>query len=229
MAVDPHELAPGIWCWQTRRYGWDDDRDFRAWDLHHAVVTDDAVVLVDPSELSAATGLDDWLAETVEGRSLHVAMTDGTDQWSTGEGYCRTHGGTVWGTPKTADRLADPSLLQVLETGIPGPAGVVALEIGEPVRLERPLWFPALATLVFGEIVARAPNPGDELRVWEQDIVDERVERWFRHGIAPTFDGLLRLPVERILMSHGDAVEHDAAGALRRAVDAGPWSHRAVV
>jgi glyoxylase-like metal-dependent hydrolase (beta-lactamase superfamily II) len=87
------------------------------------------------------------------------------------------------------------------------PAGVeVALEAWE----ERAYWIPEHAALVFGDLVL-ARDGGLELpRTW---IGDERYDE-VREGLRP----LLELPVERMLVTHGEPVLEGGRDALARAL-----------
>jgi glyoxylase-like metal-dependent hydrolase (beta-lactamase superfamily II) len=87
------------------------------------------------------------------------------------------------------------------------PAGVeAALEAWD----ERVFWIAEHRALVFGDVVI-ARDDGLELpRTW---IGDERYDEVVR-GLRP----LLELPVERVLVTHGEPVLADAAAALARAL-----------
>jgi glyoxylase-like metal-dependent hydrolase (beta-lactamase superfamily II) len=87
------------------------------------------------------------------------------------------------------------------------PAGVeAALEAWD----ERVFWIAEHRALVFGDVVI-ARDDGLELpRTW---IGDERYDEVVR-GLRP----LLELPVERVLVTHGEPLLADAAAALARAL-----------
>jgi hypothetical protein len=75
-------------------------------------------------------------------------------------------------------------------------------------------WLPAVAALVFG----------DRLLGDEQGGVRVCPESWLsrvqvdRAGVARLMSPLLELPVERLLVSHGEPVLHDGRAALARAI-----------
>jgi hypothetical protein len=74
-------------------------------------------------------------------------------------------------------------------------------------------WFPAVATLVAGDrlIVTEAG-----LRLCPQSwLEDVHVNR---PGLAELLTPLLELPIERVLVSHGEPVLHDGRAALARAI-----------
>jgi hypothetical protein len=75
-------------------------------------------------------------------------------------------------------------------------------------------WLPAVATLVPGDSLLGAPDGG--LRVcpesWLEDVQVDRA------GLAELLSRLLELPIERVLVSHGEPVVHDGRAALARAL-----------
>jgi hypothetical protein len=75
-------------------------------------------------------------------------------------------------------------------------------------------WLPAAATLVAGDRLVGADGGG--LRVCPQSwLAQMRVDR---AGLAGLMRPLLELPIERVLVSHGDPVLHDGRAALARAI-----------
>jgi hypothetical protein len=61
--------------------------------------------------------------------------------------------------------------------------------------------------------------------VWVQDPVDEKVRRFYRERFNPTLDPLLELPVEHVLVTHGEPVVGNGRERLRTALEAEPWYH----
>jgi hypothetical protein len=96
------------------------------------------------------------------------------------------------------------------------PAGV------EPKRLHRAgeilFWLPGALTLVAGDrlIGAEGEDAGAELRVcpesWLEGVSADRAE------VAGLMRPLLELPIERVLVSHGEPVLRGGHGALARAI-----------
>jgi hypothetical protein len=92
------------------------------------------------------------------------------------------------------------------------PAGVKA----RPLRGagETLFWLPAPAALVAGDrLIVRE---GEGLRLcpqsWLQDVHVNRP------GLADLLSPLLELPIERVLVSHGEPVRHDGRAALAHAI-----------
>ena len=89
------------------------------------------------------------------------------------------------------------------------PAGVeVALEGWD----ERVYWIPQHAALVFGDLLLERRGGLELPRTW---IGEDRYDE-VREGLHP----LLELPVERVLVSHGDPVLANGHAALARALAA---------
>jgi glyoxylase-like metal-dependent hydrolase (beta-lactamase superfamily II) len=220
--VTPKRLAAGLWRWTARHPEWHPG-EFGAEVGSFALEAGGDLLLIDP----LLPGDDDTpvlelLDELARDRAVHVLITIGYHVRSA-ETLCERYGGRVYGPHTCESRLQDTTLLTELEPGEPGPAGVTAFPIGRPRRTERPLWLPSHAALAFGDAVVTTPD--GELRVWVQDPVDEKRRRWYRERFAPTLEPLLELPVERVLVTHGDPVLEDGAEALREAVAAEPWYH----
>ena len=93
------------------------------------------------------------------------------------------------------------------------PAGISARPLrgaGEIV-----FWLPAVATLVCGDSLLGDGDGG--LRLCPDSWLED--ERTDRAGLAGLLSGLPELPIERVLVSHGEPVLHDGRAALARAID----------
>jgi hypothetical protein len=75
-------------------------------------------------------------------------------------------------------------------------------------------WLPAVAALVPGDSILGAQDGG--LRLSPDSWLEE--ERVDRAGLAQLLRPLLELPIERVLVSHGEAVPHDGRAALAHAI-----------
>jgi hypothetical protein len=217
-------IGPGLWRWTARHPEWHPG-EFGAEVCSYALDAGGDLLLIDPL-LPGGDGdaVLDLLDDLAASRDVHVLITIGYHVRSA-EQLCERYGGRMYGPPTCASRLRNTALLTDLEPGEPGPAGVVAFPIGRPRRSERPLWLPSHAALAFGDAVVTTPD--GELRVWVWDPIDDKRMRWYRDRFIPTFDPLLELPAERILVTHGEPVLQDGAKALGGAVAAEPWDYRA--
>jgi hypothetical protein len=214
-----NEIVPGIWRWTARHPEWHPG-EFGAEVASFALTTDDDLLLIDPivpeTDPAPPIGLLDHLAK---GRTTNSLITIGYHVRSA-EQLAERYGGRIYGPDTCAKRLRNQKLLS---EDTPGPAGATAYAIGKPRRSERPLWFPSHNALAFGD--ALVTNPDRELRVWVQDPVDDKVRRFYRDRFGPTLDPLLELPVEHVLVTHGEPILNDGAAQLKAAVAADPWYH----
>jgi hypothetical protein len=208
------EIAPGLHYWTARHPDWHPG-EWGAEVGSYAAFTDTDLLLIDPLDPP-----DDLLRDRVS-----ILITIGYHVRSAEELWRRWHADVpvrIYGPPQAGKRLPAKAFTE-LKPGEEGPAGVRAFAIGRPRRGERPLWLPTHNALAFGD--ALVTNLEGELRMWIQDPLDEEREAFYRDRFAPTLAPLLELPVERVLVTHGPPVFDDAAGALRRAVEAPPWYH----
>ena len=155
--------------------------------------TDDKVVLIDPF-LPPDGGFDPG------GKPVRVLLTQGAHYRGTRD-FVERYGASVWAPPNAAWRkMPDPSTTREL------PQGVEAIELdGEPQQV---LFFIRdHATLVSGDVLS---GTGGRLHVF----VDEAD----REPLLASLDALGDLPIERVIIPHGDLILSDGAARIRAAV-----------
>jgi glyoxylase-like metal-dependent hydrolase (beta-lactamase superfamily II) len=216
--TQPAEIAPGIWRWTGRHPQWHPG-EFGAEVASFALEAGDDLLLIDPLLPEDKTPVLDLLDRLAQGRTTSSLVTIGYHVRSA-EQLAERYGGRIHGPPTCAKRLRNAELLSEDPNG---PAGTRAYAIGKPRRSERPIWIPSHKALAFGD--ALVANPDGDLRVWVQDPVDDKLRRFYRERFNPTLDPLLELPVEHVLVTHGDPVVGDGAAKLKEAVAAEPWYH----
>jgi hypothetical protein len=139
------------------------------------------------------------------------------------ERYRERDGATIFGHRAVAKRLRDPSGFTAVEAEHALHGGILPIAIGNPRRYETPYFLPEHAALVFGDAVV---EDAGALRVWVQREITPQRAAWYADRLRPSLDGLVEVPAERILVTHGRPVLTGGAAALRAALDAGPWYHR---
>ncbi|HEV3047216.1 MAG TPA: hypothetical protein VGY13_07615 [Solirubrobacteraceae bacterium] len=159
----------------------------------------DTLVAIDP--LLPAEGRErllEWLDELIAGRPLSILTTNRwhrRDRALLAERYRANNGPRAWNAL---------------------PAGVTRLPLrgaGETL-----FWLPGALALVPGDrlLGVEGPAAGSELRVcpqsWLADVRADRAE------VAGLMRPLLDLPIERVLVSHGEPVLRYGHGALARAL-----------
>ena len=201
------EVAPGLWRWTAPHPDWAPAED---WPREVGCTYwegGDAVCLVDPLvPADAAKRFHAHLDADVEraGKPVAILLTTADHERSAAELRDR-HGAEVWAWEGAErERLAVP-VDRLFAAGGALPGGVEALGAGRPEAL---LWLPARRTLVAADVLVGGP-----LRVspWAEDEEEQR------RTLAALADAA-RLPVEVVLVSHGEPVLADGAAALARAL-----------
>lgn len=222
------ELVPGIHRWTCPH------PEYRTGSeevVSYALAVGDALALVDPlvpadDDPRRAPLLAD-LDELVGGvRRLEIMVTIPYHTRSAEVLFERFWGDVatrLWGNAAVRDRFAWDTPLTEIRREAPGTAAPIAgglahaWAIGNPKRLETPLFFPALKALAFGDAVVALPD--GSLRVWN---FGAGKEAWYRTRFLPTLEPLAGLEVESVLVTHGPPVARGGRRALRAALDSPP-------
>jgi glyoxylase-like metal-dependent hydrolase (beta-lactamase superfamily II) len=212
------ELAPGLWRWTARHPEWTDGSTWSPEVGCFYVEADDATLLVDP--LVPDDEADRfWTAldRDVERRGLPVAvlLTETAHVRSAGEVAAR-YGGGVWGHEQVRSRVGPAEFHPVGPSeALPGGARVLG---GGYEEASTPMFLPSYGALAPGDAIIEVDG---ELRVW-WDFGDEGAEREYRERLLPALQRWLELPIERVLVAHGEQRafgRDDVAAALERP----PW------
>jgi glyoxylase-like metal-dependent hydrolase (beta-lactamase superfamily II) len=155
--------------------------------------TEDEVVLIDPL-LPSDDSFDP------QGKRVRVLLTQGAHYRGTDELVGR-YGASVWAPPNAEWRkIPNPSTTDEL------PAGIEAIELdGEPQQVV--FFIPEHETLVTGDVLS---GTGGGLHVFVDDADPER--------LLPALDALADLPIERIVIPHGELVQSGGAAQIRAVV-----------
>ena len=185
------ELAPGLWRWTAPHPEWREEAD---WEQEVGCVyyeAADATVLIDPLVPPDRERFFEALDRDVERRGLPLVILT----------TC------PWHERSTAE------LTERYSAGNTAPAGVepyvVLPEIEETVW-----WLPEPRALVVGDVLLGAP---DGVRVCPDDWLGDQASP---AAIRAELRRLLELPVELVLISHGQPVLEDGHAALERALRA---------
>ena len=155
--------------------------------------TRDEVVLIDPF-LPTDGGFDP------HGKPVRVLLTQGAHYRGTAEVVAR-YGASVWAPPNARWRkIPNPATTDAL------PAGVEAIELdGEPQQVV--FLIREHATLVTGDVLS---GTGGVLHVLVDEADPDR--------LLPALAALGELPIERVIIPHGDPILTDGAARIRSAV-----------
>ena len=178
------ELAPGLWRWTAPHPDWKEGDD---WERDVGCVYYEAAgatVLIDPLVPPEREPFFEALDRDVERRGLPVAILL----------TCTWH-----------ERSADELTERYDATDVP-PAGVEPFPL--PEVDETIWWLPEHATLVAGDVLLGSP---DGVRVCPDSWLGKRSSPT---SIRASLRPLLDLPVERVLVSHGEPVLEGGRAAL---------------
>lgn len=205
--VEIRDVAPGLWIWRLEHPRW---RPGQGWE---PVVTCSCVnsrgetLVLDPLA-PPEDAVDVW--KRLEERRPTAAVVLKPDHVRDVDLFVRRYSARGFG-PRLFFREDVPkSELEFIEPGSQLPGGLVALYDGRG-RNETPLWLPEQHAIVFADALTA---PGGELRVWKSPSYEKRA--------LPALRELLELPLERVIVSHGEPVHTRAE--YERALKRGPWT-----
>jgi glyoxylase-like metal-dependent hydrolase (beta-lactamase superfamily II) len=179
--------------WRSPHPAWEPGED---WPEEVPVVryeTEDEIALIDPL-LPPDDDFDPC------GKPVKVLLTQPAHRRGTTD-FVERYGASVWVPPRAAWRKwPNPGTTRAL------PTGVEALELdGEPQQVV--FWISEHATLVSGDVLSGTTGM---LRVF----VDEAD----REPLLASLERIAELPIERVIIPHGDLVLSDGAARIRAAV-----------
>jgi hypothetical protein len=216
------ELAPGLWRWTAVHPDWKDGYDWSPIVACFYLEADDATLVVDPLVPADEAGRF-WSAldRDVKRRGLPVAvlLTEAAHARSSGEVAAR-YGAVVWGHEQARGKVGGAEFHPV-GAGDVLPGGARVLDEGYEDGTGTPLFLPSHGALAPGDAIVEVDG---ELRVW-WGFQGEEDERRFFGKFLPALRRWLELPVERVLVSHGEQRafgRDDVAAALERP----PWQGR---
>ena len=155
--------------------------------------TDDVVVLIDPF-LPPDGSFDP------HGKPVRVLLTQGAHYRGTADFVAR-YGASIWAPPHAVWRKRpNPATTDEL------PSGIEAIELGgEPQQVV--FFIREHAALVAGDVLS---GTGGQLHVFIDEADPER--------LLPSLDALGDLPIERVIIPHGDLILSDGAARIHAAV-----------
>lgn len=217
------EIASGLWRWTARHPAWTpDDGGPDGWEPEVASVYCEAegdVLLIDP----IVPAEDDerkrfWVAldrDVERAGTPHIVLTCAWHARSTADVLARYAGARLWTSADDLDELpAGVVATDPFHPGdaLPGGAAAIAGAVGGRVP-DVLIWLPSHATLVAGDTLVGGGTAGvrlcPDLWLGDQNLPLVRVR------LRARLDGL---PVERILVAHGEPLLAGGREALDRAL-----------
>lgn len=202
-------VAEGLWRWTAYYEEWRDEVGCVYYEAPDAIVLIDPLV---PSEQAARfwEALDRDVKRA--GVPVHVLITVFWHARSAGE-IVRRYGGRLHASSRAraAIQRRTDAVTDVFRPGERLPGGVEALASGRATEVV--YWIPEHRALVPGDVILGRDDGG--LRLCPQSWLPAGIDHArLRRALQP----LLDLPVERVLVSHGEPVTEDALARLAEAL-----------
>jgi glyoxylase-like metal-dependent hydrolase (beta-lactamase superfamily II) len=212
------ELAPGLWRWTALHPDWapEEAEDGEGWEQEVGCVyleTPGHVLLFDPlipgepeSRAKFLRNLDDDVRR--KDKPVAILLTIYEHERSCAE-LARRYSAGIWARVGAADRIEAP----VSNRFVPGdvlPGGVIGIDAQR--AFETIYWLPEERALVPGDSLLGDGNGG--VRIPPETWLRDTTPRGFKRSLR----GLLDLPVDLVLVSHGEPVLRNGHAALERAL-----------
>ena len=211
--MDAQELRPGLWRWTTPHPEWTPEAD--GWEQEvgsYAYVTEDTLVLIDPLVPDDEAFWRELDHDVERAGPPHVLITIFFHTRSAQAILDRYDGARVWAHEAAATRIEDETrVTDTFTAGARLPGGF------EPRWIERGdealYWLPARRALFAGDSLLG--TAGGEVRLCPRS--------WFRdpttyEPFRESLRALLELPIELLLVTHGNPVLSNGRAALARAL-----------
>ena len=205
--MDVLEIAPRLWRWTGYHEEWKEDVGCVFCE------TNDGIVLIDPlvPPEDSARFLD-VLDRELAGQSVHVLVTI---FWHTrsAAAMVERYGARVW-APTTSRAAVARRAGVVTDAFRPGdslPGGIEALRTARSTEVV--YWIPKHAALVPGEVLLGDDDRG--VRMCPESWLPGKTSH---AALAESLRPVAELPIERILVSHGEPVLRDGRAALAAAL-----------
>lgn len=220
--MDVQRLAPGLWRWTLPHPEWTpEDAEDEGWEevvASYYLETPEGVVLFDPLAPPEGSAKAErfWSAldRDVEraGASPAVLLTIFWHARSSQAVRDRYDGASVWAHEPAAELIGERvGYTETFRVGERLPGGVEAIDAGR--AFEVLYWLPAHSALVAGDVLLGSPDGG--VRVCPDSWLGDRDPAEVRASLRR----LLDLPVELLLLTHGEPVLADGKAALQAALE----------
>jgi glyoxylase-like metal-dependent hydrolase (beta-lactamase superfamily II) len=204
------ELAPGLRRWVADHPDWTPEEGGpEGWNRDVGCIAyeaPEALVLIDPLvPADDAARFHELLDRDVKrhGRPVAILLTVFWHERSA-KALMERYGASLWAHPFSVERRALPV------TADSPPASVVAREVVR--RGEAAFWLPEHRALVVGDVLLGTDDGG--LRVCSSAWVHPGGYP----GVLDSLRGLLELPIEKVLVSHGEPVLEGARKAIEASI-----------
>jgi hypothetical protein len=214
------ELRPQLWRWELPHPEWTPEEGGEdGWAevvASYAMFARDDFVLIDPLAPTAGSEADEFWKALDDDVDHHgapsVLLTIFWHARSARAIADRYEGASVWAHEPAAGLVSERvPVTETFRVGDILPGGLEASDAGR--ALEVLFWIPAHRALAAGDVLL-GDGPGAARLCPQSWLGGGKTHDDLRAALRP----LLELPVELVLLTHGDPIEHDARGALQRAL-----------
>jgi hypothetical protein len=206
--VEIRDLAPGLWIWRAEHHHWNPGDDWQPIVTSTYVESGGERLVIDPL-VPKHGGTELW--KRLDSHPPTMAAVIIPDHVRDVDEFVHRYNVRAYGPRLFWPDDMPKVKLEILESDRVLPGGFVALYDGRG-RLETPLWLPEQKVIVFGDGLTER---GGDLRIWSSP--------WHEKRALPAMRELLKVPFERVIISHADREPvHDRA-AFERALKLPPW------
>jgi hypothetical protein len=206
--VEIRDIASGLWIWRAEHHHWKPGDDWQPIVTSTYVESGGERLVIDP--LVPKTGAEE-LWKRLDNRPPTMAAVLIPDHVRDIDEFVSRYKVRPFGPRLYWLDDVPKNKLGMIESDRVLPGGFVALYDGRG-RLETPLWLPEQRVIVFGDALTERAG---ELRVWGSP--------WYEKRALPAMRELLKLPFERVIISHADREPVHGRVAYERALELPPW------
>jgi glyoxylase-like metal-dependent hydrolase (beta-lactamase superfamily II) len=209
LKVGIRDLAPGLWIWRARHPFWEAGADWQQVVTSTFVESGGERLVLDP----LAPTLDNiGLWERLDKNPPTAAVVLMPDHVRDVDLFVRRYGARPFGPMFFFPDDIPRTKLEPIIADSKLPGGLIALYDGRG-RLETPMWLPEHRVIMFGDALTERDG---ELRVWDCRAGHEKRE-------LPALREMLKLPFERVIISHCDREPVHTRAEFEKALVRPPW------
>jgi glyoxylase-like metal-dependent hydrolase (beta-lactamase superfamily II) len=209
-AVEIRDVASGLWIWRAQHPQWKPGEDWQPLVTSTYVESGGERLVID--SLSPRTA-DEELWKRLDNRPPTLAAVTIADHVRDIDEFVNRYKVRGFGPRLFYPDDIPKTRLEIIEPDRILPGGITALYDGRG-RLETPLWLPEQRVIVFGDALTERAGV---LRVWSSPSHEKRA--------LPAMRELLRLPFERVIISHCDRDPVQSRAAYERALELPPYKN----
>jgi hypothetical protein len=206
--VEIRDVGTGLWIWRAEHHHWNPGDDWQPVVTSTYVESGGERLVIDP--LVPKTGAGE-LWRRLDARPPTMAVVIIPDHVRDIDEFVRRYRVHAFGPRLYWPDDLPKNKLEMIESDMVLPGGFVALYDGRG-RLETPLWLPDQRVIVFGDGLTER---GGDLRIWGSP--------WHEKRALPAMRELLKLPFEKVIISHADREPVHNRAAFERALELPPW------